>query len=356
MQSFDNNTQAFLALVRAGLWETEVRLLPFGNIDFREVFRLSQEQSVAGLVAAGLEHVVDVKVPKEVVLAFVGETLQIEQRNTAMNKFIGGTLEKLMDNGISAVLVKGQGVAQCYERPLWRKSGDVDLLLDKENYHKAVDYLLPLSEGNNPEGHYSKHRGLIFSPWYLELHGTFRSGLSLRVDKAIDKVQNNTVGNGNFRTWMNNKIAVTLPGVDDDVFFIFAHCIQHFYRETLALKQLCDWCRLLWVYRDSVDVSLLKERVLELGMVKEWDCFASAAVEYLGMPQQAMPLFDSTLNSKRAADIMHFLICGRYRNKILKTFEIFKLFPANTTKFLPGILFNVNLLKIKERLFANGVD
>ena len=54
----DNNTQqAFFALVRAGLWEKEVRLLPYGEVDYSEVMRLAQEQAVVGLVAAGLGHV-----------------------------------------------------------------------------------------------------------------------------------------------------------------------------------------------------------------------------------------------------------------------------------------------------------
>ena len=139
MQSLDNNTQAFLALVRAGLWETDVQLLPYGIIDFNVIYRLAQEQSVVGLVAAGVEHIVDIKVPKEIALVFVGEALQHELRNIAMNHFIGGLIEKLHTRGINAVLVKGQGVAQCYERPLWRAAGEVDLFLDGEDYYKAKE-------------------------------------------------------------------------------------------------------------------------------------------------------------------------------------------------------------------------
>lgn len=113
---------AFLALVRAGLWETEVRLPP-GDVDCPELFRLAQEQAVVGLVAAGLEHVPEAAVAKKDALAFVGSALQLEQRNAAMNHFIGGLVERMRAAGIVAVLVKGQGVAQCYERPLWRVCG-----------------------------------------------------------------------------------------------------------------------------------------------------------------------------------------------------------------------------------------
>ena len=57
MKIKDNNLQAFFALVRDGLWEKEVLLVPYGEIDFAEVLRLSEEQSVVGLVAAGIEHI-----------------------------------------------------------------------------------------------------------------------------------------------------------------------------------------------------------------------------------------------------------------------------------------------------------
>ena len=103
-----NTEQAFFALVRAGLWEKEVQLVPYGEIDFSEVLRLSEEQSVVGLVAAGIEHIVDRKPQKKDVLQFIGRTVQLEQRNQAMNYFIGVMVEKLRDAGIYTVLVKGQ--------------------------------------------------------------------------------------------------------------------------------------------------------------------------------------------------------------------------------------------------------
>ena len=61
MQSLDNSTKAFLALVRAGLWEKEVRLLQYQDIVLSDIRQRAEEQSVVGLIAAGLEHVSDIK-------------------------------------------------------------------------------------------------------------------------------------------------------------------------------------------------------------------------------------------------------------------------------------------------------
>ena len=65
----------FFALLRAGLWEAEVHLLPFGEIDFCELLLLAEEQSVVGLVAAGIEHVTDMNPAKTDVFQFIGQTI-----------------------------------------------------------------------------------------------------------------------------------------------------------------------------------------------------------------------------------------------------------------------------------------
>ena len=70
-----NNQKAFLVLVRAGLWENEVQLLTCGKIDYKVIRKLAEEQSLVGIVAAGLEHVVDIKIPQEDILTFAGGAL-----------------------------------------------------------------------------------------------------------------------------------------------------------------------------------------------------------------------------------------------------------------------------------------
>lgn len=71
----DTNQQAFLDLLRAGLWEQGVRLSDFKRISFGEVQKIAESQSAVGLVAAGLEHVTDDRIPKEDLLQFVGSAL-----------------------------------------------------------------------------------------------------------------------------------------------------------------------------------------------------------------------------------------------------------------------------------------
>lgn len=348
----DNNTEAFFKLLGAGLWENEVRLSAIGEIDFKKVYLLAEEQSVVGLIAAGMEHTKDVKIPQADVLTIVGSTLQLEQRNAAMNRFVVKLFSKLENAGIKSVLIKGQGVAQCYERPQWRACGDVDLLLSEDNYNKAKDYLLPLANNSKPERQYSKELGLNISSWLVELHGTQRTGLSNRIDKEVDSVQKAIFYNGSVRSWMDERTQVFLPSVDEDVFLVFTHFVKHFYKEVIGLRQICDWCRLLWTYRDKINTGLLEKRIRKAGLMTEWRAFAAMAVDYLGMPVEAMPLYkDGWRWRKKGRRIAHFIIKGGNKGRWKSALANFKVFPLKTIIYLPGILFDTTWLKVRERVF-----
>lgn len=349
----DNTIEAFFALLRAGLWETEVQLTSYGEVDYADILRLAQEQAVVGLVAAGFEHVIDVKVPQQWALQFAGQTIQLEQRNKAMNQFIADLVSEMRNADIYTLLVKGQGIAECYERPQWRTSGDVDLLLSAENFEKAKSLLFPLSNGNKPEYNYSKELGYYIDSWSVELHGTQRTGLSSRVDAEIDAVQRDLFYGGKVRSWNNEGTTIFLPAADEDVFIIFTYFIKHFYKEGgVTVRQMCDWCRLLWTYKDSIDSKLLERRIKRAGLKSEWKAFGMLAVNYLGMPIEAMPLYSKDEKwSRKAEKIVDFILKGGEWQKFKDTYRVGRIFPMSTLKFLPGIILNVNWLKIKERLF-----
>ncbi len=385
-----SDKDAFFALLRAGLWEKEARLPLFDGIDFNEVYRLAEEQSVVGLVAAGMEHVTDVKIPQTTFLFFVGTAIQIEQRNKAMNAFVARLIEQLREAGIYVILVKGQGIAQCYERPLWRACGDVDLLLSEENYEKAKALLLPLASDVETEYTHFKHQGMTIDGWVVELHGTLHSRLSARVDRMIDEVQRDVFYGGKVRSTQfqvcplgefahaqdnssklgsplaqsqtsGSTVQVFLPGPDEDVIFVFTHILHHFFFEGVGLRQICDWCRLLYTYRDTLNVPLLESRLKKAGLMSEWKAFAAFAVEYLGMPVEAMPFYDNGLKYKvQGSKICEFIMeVGNFgynqrrdysgmsyiKRKFISSWgrlsdmlRHFQLFPLDSIRFFGGVL------------------
>ena len=362
------NKEVFLTLVGAGLWEDcetvgDERLA----VCWAEVLRLAEEQSVLGLVAAGVEKLTAYSLPLTEKLTLLGKCQLIEQRNSAMNRFIAELIARVNKNGIYALLVKGQGIAQCYEKPLWRCAGDIDLLLDEENYNKAKVFLASLSEETLSEDVAKRHSSIQLSGFTIELHGRMPFVLSRRADKVIDEViADSLLGIGgkqpSVRVWKNGNTDIYLPNADNDVILVFTHYLHHFFIEGVGLKQVCDWCRLLWTYRDEIDRRLLDERLGRMGMMSEWKAFASLAVNHLGMPEEAMPFYDKQYRRRGEKVLSHVLKSGnlghnnnqKYRTKLSKplanTITFFRrigdftkftiIFPIDTPKFFMTYLTN----------------
>ncbi len=361
----DRNQQAFFALLRAGLWEREVLLLPYGEIDFDAVLQLAVEQSVVGLLVAGIEHVSDIKPQKKEVVPFIGHAMQIEQRNQAMNSFIGVMTEKMGKVGIQAVLVKGQGVARCYERPLWRSCGDIDLLLNTENYEKAKEFFIPLATSLDEEDEKRKHLGITIESWLVELHGTLHTRQLMRLNGVLDEVQQEVLESGRVRIWKNGPAAVMLPAENEDVFFVFSHIVQHYFGGGIGLRQVCDWCRLLWTFKDSIDITLLETRLRKAGMLNEWMAFAALAVDWLGMPVEVMPLFDtSAKRSRKASRIMSFILqtgnFGHNRDNSFRQKSFIVRSAVSTWRYTCDtvhhfLVFPMDSLNVWRRMVWNGV-
>ena len=359
-----SHTKILFELMRAGLWGTEVRLSNYGDIDYSLVMKLAEEQSVEGLVTAGLERVKDVKIPQQWSWQFIGSTLQLEHRNKSMNAFVASLISKMRAEGICAVLVKGQGIAQCYEKPLWRACGDVDLFLCEGNYEKAKAFLTPLASSVEKEYEREKHLGVTIDGWVLELHGRLYSGLSSRIESELDDIYVDTFNGGNVRSWNNNGVQVFQLGLENDVFYVFTHILQHFYKEGVGLRQICDWCRLMWTYRNEIDVEKIENRISRMGLVTEWKAFYNLASRYLGMPDIGEGLmFKDSRFDKKADRIMGFILksgnMGHNRDmshfskypylirkyvsmgrRISDLINHARIFPMDSLQFFPYMMFN----------------
>ncbi len=379
MGFLSNNQKFFFEFLRIGLWggcnvdlNTNLNLDLIEDVKWNEVYRLAQEQSVQGLVLQGIDTVQgswlkvhgSPLVPKGLLLQWIGEVQMIEQRNKEMNAFIAELIDKLRKADIYALLVKGQGIAQCYEKPLWRVCGDIDFLLSDESYEKAKFFLVPLASEFETEYIGAKHLGMTINGWVVELHGSLRVGLPNRINRVLDEIQRDTFYNGNVRSWNNNGTQVYLLGKENDIVYVFVHFLNHFYKEGVGLRQICDWCRLIWTYKDSLDHELLESRIRKMGIVSEWKSFYNLASRYLGMPDLGSglmvhdPQFD-----KRADRIMEFVIksgnmghnrdmshfskypyiirkCVSMGRRIGDLINHARIFPLDSLIFFPTIMFN----------------
>ena len=377
MKTEYKNQQTFLELLRVGLWGGQ-RLVSGSKfqfpseMDWNEVYQQAQEQSVQGLVLQGIETVQTSwlkvhglpLVPQMLLLQWIGEVQVIEQQNKDMNAFIADLIEKLRKNDIYALLVKGQGVAQCYEKPLWRCSGDVDLFLSYDNYQKAKTLLIPLASEVETEYMEGKHLGMTIDGWVVELHGSLRVGLPQRINRVFDEIQADTFYGGNVRSWLNGQTQIFMLGKENDIVYVFVHFFNHFYKEGVGLRQICDWCRLMWTYRDSLNYGMLEQRIKRTGLVSEWKAFYNLASRYLGMPDlDARLMAKDSRFDKKADRIMDFILmsgnmghnrdmshfskypylirkCVSMGRRVGDLINHARIFPLDSLRFFPRIMFN----------------
>ena len=369
----DNTIETFFALVRAGLFPVhgegfKVNESLFRGIEWKKIYKLAQEQSVQGLVLAGLEQNknlnVNLDVNQKLLLQWIGEVQMIEQKNRAMNTFINQLIGDLRKANIYTLIVKGLGVAQCYERPLWRASGDIDFYMNEDDFQKAKIFFRPLVDKFDPDDDYTRHINMHYGEWVVEIHANQRCSLSPRINRVMNEVHYDLFYNGKVRSWINDGTQIFLPSADNDALIIFTHFLNHFYEGGLGVRQICDWSRLLWTFREKLNIHLLESRVREMGLMSEWKAFGAFAIEYLGMPSDAMPFYDGSKKwLKKASKVKDFLLevgnfghnrdtsyYSKYPFVIRKAVSFgrrcgdvlrhSRIFPVDSLRFLVGITIN----------------
>lgn len=361
--------QTFLELLKAGLWEdvgaekicTHTVFSEYSK--WEKVCQLATEQSVTGLIVAGIERL-NVDVPMNEKLQLIGMTVQQEQSNKAMNGFIEHYVGEMYGMGLSPLLVKGQGIAQCYNRPLWRTNGDVDLLINERDYDKAIEYLTGVASETVLQNEGNKEYGFFIEDFEIELHGSLRCGLSKVMDNLLDIIFEDSFKSQQTRTWQVGSTSVKIPSANDDVIFVFTHILKHFYKGGIGLRQICDWCRLLWSCKAEIDLDILEKRLERMKIMDEWQTFATLAVDVLGMPKEAMPFYCNQEKWKRkAVRVFNFVMkvgnFGRNRDfsyyrkypflirksislswRVRDIFTHSRIFPKSAILFLPIMIFD----------------
>ena len=232
-----------------------------------------------------------------------------ERRNAEMDAFLSKLITKLREEGILALVVKGQAVGHLYANPSVRQAGDIDLFLDRPNYQKAKAFLSEKATQVESEGTDSLHLGMQLGKWTVELHGTLHAGLNRRINAVQDRLQADLFQKGDFRRWECAGVEVLSPSPLFDAEYILLHCLQHLYYEGIGLRQFCDWAVHLDRFGLEIDRGALLKDLEDLGILEEWKGCAAFVVSFLGVPAEKVPLYDPKYG-KRGARLCRVVLDG----------------------------------------------
>jgi len=301
------NYQLFLELLRAGLWGVSPDQSLFDTtIEWGKVLEVGQEQTVVGVLTDGIAMLPnEMRGERRVVMPFFARTMELEDENRKMNRFAPFLMTQLEKKGVKSILLKGQGVAMCYRQPLHRVVGDIDLLVpDAEQYHRARQLMMKIAEVTEDEDDGRKHSAFVYKGITIEIHGDFQFSINKQCKHNIRKWKEMRLAEPTRYIDQGDLKGATLPSVQFDAVFIFAHLLGHYMGAGgVGLRQVSDWMMFVNKYHQEIDKDVLVDDLNLLGIRQYWEVFGAMAVDYLGFPKERMPLYDSR-NSKKCKIVL----------------------------------------------------
>lgn len=280
---------AFFSLLRAGLWgdEPDCGWFPLEEEEWRLLYRKAREQTVEGLVYDGMMTLpVHLLPPSSLLIQWTVAIDAMERRNAGMNRTLAGLNRWFERKGVKVWLVKGQGVASCYDRPLHRQCGDIDFYFPSEG---DMDKMMALLDaGGIPV---ERQSGKSISYWkdsfqveqhtrLVDIHSPFLQGY---IKRLIREEMSRGI------LWEVEGEKIVLPSPLLAHLISNTHILKHLMVVGIGLRQLCDSARICYQYREIIDGERLEQTYRKLGVYHWVQVLHHVLVEELGMPEEALP-------------------------------------------------------------------
>lgn len=318
-QNHTRERQALLALLSAGVWGTKA-VTPAAGIDWGVVYRMAREQSVIGIVFDAVGTLPEAQKPgKELLLDWFGNVCIIERANRRMNASLVSLVAYLDGQGVAIRLMKGQGCASLYPKPLHRQCGDIDLFVGDGQYGKAKSLFVRKGIGMEKENVRDVH--FLWEKTPVEMHRTEIFFYNQTLNKRLEAVfreeewrEPQTIYIG-FR-----RIELFSPTLN--VFYIFVHLYHHFLQTGIGLRQVCDWMLAMKASEETVDWDRLHKYIISTDTLRAWKAFYGLTVEHLGQHLHNVPVWMSAYSIRDVRfllnDIMRSGNFGKHGDSLRK--------------------------------------
>ena len=262
--------------------------------DFVSLMQLAQEQAVVGLVSQGLMDS-GIKLEREDALNLFAVQQSIRRQNAMMDKAVVELCQRMADNGIRIFVFKGLTVGALYPDHSLRQSGDIDFYCYHEDWDKAVSYfrdevglkLNDLSARKDVSFHWN---GVVY-----EMHNRITMFCYPGHERYWTRTVMPEILEHPYTVKVNDYDVPTLAPTYNAL-FIFIHIFQHLIADGIALRQFCDWARVLSqqvkneeLIADNYSIDVLERHLKGLGLLKAYTGLGALLTEYLGLPEEQFP-------------------------------------------------------------------
>lgn len=310
--------EIFFRLLRTALGTGTAEGLRLTGKEWAGMAELAQKQALGGILMQAIEKLPpDSRPPKPLLLQWIGWTKNIESVNRQLNNEAVAVSLYFKEKGYRSMILKGQGVAQFYPRPLWRMPGDIDIWVDAPRRELAR-----LARSADPKAemvyHHIDMSGLA-AHFPVEVHTTPSWMNSPLTNARLQRMfrQWKDTGFGTETALPDTDGSVRTPTLEMNRIYLLVHIYRHLMTEGIGLKQLMDYYCVMRLEMDATEKKTFTEQVHRLRMER----FASAVMHVLGkvfgLERQRMPVAPSEKYGERLLEeIMRAGNFGQYDPRI----------------------------------------
>lgn len=217
---------------------------------------LARKQGVLGIMLDGVDKLETTRygLTRELTAAqkleWIGEVLQIEQRNHQQIVVMNDLAGRWKQQGCRVMVMKGQANGMFYPKPEHRYPGDIDCYLF-ENYARGNE--IARQEGANVDESWYKHSVINYKGETFENHQYFVHTRDGKRGKRLNQELIEQLKNKSEEIKVIPGTVVEMPPVQWTAMFLTYHACAHFISEGLRLKQILDWTMFLKVHQEDVD-------------------------------------------------------------------------------------------------------
>ena len=250
----------FLYVLKAGIWGVLPDFpipLKVSDKEWETLLKQARAHSVEALIADGAGFLPAESRPSFQILGSRALSVDaIEMGNQKVNAVLKSMAAFWKKEGVSAVLLKGQGLATMYPNPLHRTPGDIDWYLPgKENFSKALALvknkgLAPEIDGDG-DYHYSvngvvveHHRG------WCDISSPFKRRQAVQIEKEFG---------------YSREQDYTIPAPLTNLIKLNVHILKHVLVMGIGWRQLCDLAFATKHYKGKYSIEDYCQAIRKLG-------------------------------------------------------------------------------------------
>ena len=303
----------YFALLLAALWGTPIAV--DDNIDWRTVMQLANHHANNVLIGGVAVQLPEGKRPSDDMCRQMQNDMRANLvKHLRMKQILLMAFQKLREQGIEPVLLKGFALALLYPNPNLRQFGDIDLFVGLDHFHEACALLRTLPGGYNWGGEVDagRHYNIEFGQCPVEIHRVSAEVVGSPESETYALIEHDGLVE-NVQRVNYEGFELSIPSKEFMVFFTFFHAWHHFMNSGVGWRQLSDVAMTLHAYYRQLDTEKLHQWLAAMHLMQPWQTFGYLMVAHIGLPEAEMPFYDASCRRRAQRLYVRVMAEGNFR-------------------------------------------